>query len=156
MEELEGERSRLEQEKQALEMQMERLTLQVGDGLTREMCLAQPLLLPGPMNETPDFFPHIHPYLAENYCWVLHGPVPSSGSLSFLFLLFSTDLSFSSLRCCPSSLPFPCGHDLHCYLHWTVFFLVFFLLIILLMARSPQVRDCPASRQAIDFYLGTY
>lgn len=32
VEELEGERSRLEQEKQALEMQMERLTLQVGLG----------------------------------------------------------------------------------------------------------------------------
>ena len=30
MEELEGERSHLEQEKQALEMQMEKLTLQVG------------------------------------------------------------------------------------------------------------------------------
>lgn len=37
VEELEGERSRLEQEKQALEMQMERLTLQVGLGGQRDI-----------------------------------------------------------------------------------------------------------------------
>lgn len=37
VEELEGERSRLEQEKQALEMQMERLTLQVGLGGQRSV-----------------------------------------------------------------------------------------------------------------------
>lgn len=88
VEELEGERSRLEQEKQALEMQMERLTLQVGDGLAREMCPEQPLLLPAPMHRTLDFLLHFHPYLAENYCWVLHGPMPSSAPLSLLFLLF--------------------------------------------------------------------
>ena len=51
MEELEGERSRLEQEKQALEMQMERLTLQVGLG-AREMFPAQTALLPAPVMET--------------------------------------------------------------------------------------------------------
>lgn len=51
VEELEGERSRLEQEKQALEMQMERLTLQVGLG-GGETLPAQMVLLPAPVNET--------------------------------------------------------------------------------------------------------
>lgn len=133
MEELEGERSRLEQEKQALEMQMERLTLQVGNERAREMCPAQSLLAPAPMNETLDFLLHICPYLAESYSWVLHRPVPPVRIIvqgpphALVSLLLSTDLSFCSLWCCPPSLPLSCGHDLPCCLHQTVSFLFSFL-----------------------------
>lgn len=110
MEELESERSRLEQEKQALEMQMERLTLQVGDG----MYTVQPLLLPASVNETPDFLLSLYPYLTETH--------HLSGSLSRALLMPLAFLLFCSLWCCRPTLPFPCGHDLHCCLLWTVSF----------------------------------
>lgn len=73
-------------------------------------------------------------------------------------LFLSTGLSFTSLgtvpHCC-SYLPMAVTFTAVCT-GLFLFFFVFFLLLTLLMAGSPQVRDCPASRQAIDFYLGTY
>lgn len=76
--------------------------------------------------------------------------------MPLVLVLLSTDLGLSSLWCCPRRSHFPVAMTSAVCIGLFLFFLVFFLLLTLLMARSPQVRDCLASRKAIDFYLGTY
>lgn len=75
IEELEGERSRLEEEKKVLEAQLERFTLQVSLG-------DRPSLCSGPMSAPPHLFPthtHLLPHLfltpAPGVYWV-HPPLP--------------------------------------------------------------------------------
>lgn len=79
IEELEGERSRLEEEKKVLEAQLERFTLQVSLG-------DQPSLCSGPMSAPPHLFlphtpaslhllPHLFLTPAPGACWV-HPPLP--------------------------------------------------------------------------------